>query len=808
MKRLSTSSLIALALAAACHSSLVAAPLPPPPVPQQELSQAVRGCTIEQDHFAAETQQLEHNTAPFGKLADFKFDPNSPMPEAPEGHSAVVADGGLLFDSARSALSYIGNVRLNDSHLQLRAAHSLYVRLPKHGDKKTAAPEQNPPAAQQKPADKPKGHTPNGASPTRGQKTIAPPPVPEPLIEDKSGVSDEAPGYITAENVAIDLMDSKFLLEGRRNRPSLSLTRGQDSISLDTQPTGIGAKIFGSDQGDVLFQGRNIVFTWHDSAGEEWKLVAATGPVYYKADQHCLVAMGDTRITSPRQSLHAKRAIYIVLAPEEQPAHAAEKKGSFSQFSSMRFKDVEYMNAYGDVHLTGAAEQGRPASSARGEALQYIAASGECRIYGEPCSFAYGDYTLQTNGCVELLGDGNATVQGSEITGEYERPFATSPKGQETIRGTYKAAGPITYDAQKNSVLLPGGLSAQDAHGFFTCAGAVEIFLAAKPQPAKAQSTTKRRSMRMPNLAIARQSDISRLIARGGIKMHSDASATEPAYDLSCDELEADATTASATLRAFQGSKVKARYGDYELSALASAKGSAEVKLLENGDLLSTGKQVHASLPGEKGATTATCAERLLLQREQNLLTLGKNSRITTPDAIMTANEPLQAILTPGEKAPQAPAKYPHLVYNFSGLHRATTSAGGTLRTAQASMQCEGLIEIELKPGAQMKGAADVRQNIQVATATGKVQVAGKDATGRLLRGEGDRLDFDSATGSFHMRGKSVVLVDEFNTHTATGKGACITIDSQNNVTISGEKQITSANHIHRQMENQKKQKK
>lgn len=796
-----------LCFLAALVGCVVAAvePLPEPPVPRQALVSAVENRSLEKDYFMAESRQPEHDLSRLGSLAEYAFDPASPMPEAPQGHSAVVADGGLLFDNTRSSLSYIGNVRMKDERVQLRAAHRLYIRLPEKSEASSSQPAKSAPQADPKP----QPASGSAAKPSAAKPAPAVKPAPVVTVQPEQK-QPEPPTLVLAENAAIDVRDSKFLLEGRNQLPSLSLTRGADSVTLNCSPGGSPATIFGSSQGDVLLQGAQIVFIWHDAQGNEWKLVCAAGPVYYKASDRCLVAMGESQLSSPRYTMHTKRALYIVFMPDEEAeaalASAKKKTEPFSQFSAVRLKDVEYVNAYGDVRLTAAPEGDAPASSVLGEALHYVAATGECRVVGDPCSLAFGDNTLDARGAIELQGDGSAVIRSASVSGFYERPFATTSQGGETIRGRYSAPGPVTYDVQRNCVVLPAGISAQDAHGFFRCSGKVEAFLAA--QEGAQAPKPPREGMRMPNLAIARQSGVSRISAEGQVRMHSDASATTAACDVSCDSLEADLGTAKATLRAAAGRHAQVHYSGHKLTAFSSARVAAEVNLLENGDLLVTGEKVHASMPGEKGLTTVDCTRSLRLEREKNLLTLGPNSCIRTPDGILTARAPLLAELAESDAPAKPLSKYPHLVYNYSGLRRADTTGGGTLRTPQASMQCEGAIALELKPGAQMSNASgDARSAIKSASAQKLVQVAGKDATGRLVRAVGDRLDFEPSSGNFCLRGKSVTLVDEFNTHTASGRGACITIDPDNNVHITGENHITTATQVQKQMDNQKKKK-
>lgn len=773
-------------------------PLPEPPVPQQELSAAISNCTREQAAFAAEVQQVEQDLPRLGELAPCAFDPAAPMPEAPPGHSAVVADGGLLYDNARSSLSYLGNVRLNDERVQLRAAHRLYIRLPEHG-----AGKAEPASAAQAPA-KPAA-APAAATRPRAAKAPAkhtPPAAP-------ATPAAQPPAHIIAENAAVDLLESRSLLEGRSSTPSLTITRGEDSLLMDPAAGASAAIIYAGAGGDVLLLGRNIRFRWRDAEGAQWLLTVTNGPVYYQAARHCLIALGESCLSSPSYNMQSQRALYIVFAPEEGQAAAAAEQGNkpFSQFTTLRFKDIEYANAYGNVRLSSAAGAGGDAPSTLcGEALRYEAASGECRVYGSPCALEYGANTMQAPGTITLLGNGDILINAPTITGNYERPFDTTPQGGQTTRGTYTAPGPIRYSAESNSVTLPGGIQAVDAHGAFSCRGQLVAYLAERP--GSSAPKPPRPGMRLPNLAIARQGGVSRFTAEGSVRLRSEASATTPAYKLECDKLEADVAIGTASLRTAAGRRLLARYGGYLLTAQSQPGGDAQAHLLSNGDISVAAAAIHATMPGKDGPTRIDCTESLQLQRSLNLLTLGPESRLASPSGILTARAELQALLAeadPPATPPSHQQKYPHLAYNYSGLRRATTPAGGSLRSPQASLECEGPISFELKPDAQLQDGADARSIIRHASAQKHVQVAGKDADGRLMRASGDRLDFEADSGNFLLRGSSVTLVDEYNSHTASGKGACITIDPQNNVYITGENHITTATQLKLQMDKQKK---
>lgn len=718
-----------------------------------------------------EAQKMEE-TAPKGSLQKAVFNPDSPMPEARPGQSAATADGGLIFDNANSLLTYIGNVRLNDEHLRLRAAHSLFIHLPKNEQDK---PEQ---AAQPQSA-------PSGAP----QKAPQPPP-------EKKEDAPSIPAHVTTDQAAVDIPGSRVLLIGRCATPSLTLTRGSDSMVLQSAGQNAPARVFSNPQGDVLMEGRQMVFVWHNDKGEQWKLEVAAGPVVYSGQERCLRIRGVARLTSASGNLDCDESMTLVFAPSTAPSKAADTP--FAAFATMQFKEVKLATAKGHVVLTTPATATRPASIAKSDCMEYDPATGNCTLKGL-CSLVYGGNSLAADGQIQLLPNGDATICSRQpISGTYERPTPGDPAAAP-IAGTWSTPGHILYKAQDNCFIFPRGLAAQDALATFSCTGELQVYTAPRAQAPRAPQHMQGKL----NLAITQQEEVRRVLATGDVRLHSEATATAPVCDMKGDSLEAHIPTAELLLKAADDRRAHARYGDYELDALAPAGGESTVHLLPNGDLHATGDELLADMPSEKGPIHMVCTRELTLQREAAILILGDNSRIDSPDGILTARAPLHAELEQGAKPTRAPKQYPHLTYNFSGLRRASTPHGGTLRTTQASLQCEGAISIELAPGAS--ASDNPRKNLRAAMARDSVSVAGKDSTGRLLRANGDRLDFDPASGNFYLRGNKVSLADRYNTHSASGAGACVILDPQNNVHISGRHQTTTAHRIHEQLEKNKK---
>jgi lipopolysaccharide export system protein LptA len=145
------------------------------------------------------------------------------------------------------------------------------------------------------------------------------------------------------------------------------------------------------------------------------------------------------------------------------------------------------------------------------------------------------------------------------------------------------------------------------------------------------------------------------------------------------------------------------------------------------------------------------------------------------------------------------------LRFNYTGIKEATTNSGCTVQTDTGSMQNSGAVRLLMDT--EQKGTDKMLGSIKYATAYGNVAVAGKDKSGRLLRATGDKLTVDAKTGKKILSGKEVFLEDLHNTHKASGKGAAIIIDADNNATITGEEHTSYATEIRKQLNEQKKQK-
>lgn len=782
-----------LAISLLCTTALATA------LPSDEAT----ACAARLQDLVAQAERTQREAMSFKPIPRVRFDPTVPLPPTRPGESAAAADGGLFFDNNASTLTYVGNVRLRNAQLHLRAANRLFLLFPAD-DKQKAGDEARGTRQKQQPTQKPQ--------PTQkqqqGQKPAAPsrPPAAKPgQTTTKPAPEVSLPLSIVTVNAAVDLRNGRLVLEGRSNGdPSLMFSRGESQILLHRQKEqGKSAWAYADEQGNVLLLGGELNAEWKDDSGQRWKLHCNGKFAFYRAKARELLFSGDVVVTSPQGTLHCTRSLSIFFSagqkavpPAADPSHREKKP--FSQFEDMQLKEVDYIVAEGKVSLAIPSRQGQPASRITGETLHYSVASGDCNASGNNPTISFGENTLTTNEKIHLKGNGDIEIHGSNINGSYRRPIPGETP-QHLLVGLYHTKGPVTYTAATRTIFLPKGLNARDEAAFFRCTGECRVVLL------PATTEEEPRAKGGPNLAIAHTDGVRDVEAKGDVMMHSDASPASPVCDIRADYALLNLQIGTALFRTEQGRPVDARYGDYALAARSPSGKISHLQVLPNGDLLAKGEYVATSLPSEKGRSRATCADELRLLREKGVLLMGRAASIETPDGIMTSRGPLYAELIAGENSERnkIPAHYPHLAYNFTGVHTVKTHEGGTLRTTQASMQCEGDIIVEINPDA--KPGAD-RSSIRSALVTNKIRLVGKDPSGRLVRADGDRLVLDPNTGNIILTGNTVLLQDKYNIHSAAGTGARITIDPKNNMRIFGSRQTTHSVRLHEQVKQKKKQ--
>ena len=87
-----------------------------------EAARAIVNLWEEQSHHVGEELKFFHASLP----ADTG---DTTLPESPNGDTVIICDRAMLFDAESSRLVYVGNVRMRDARLTMRAKDNLYVRL-------------------------------------------------------------------------------------------------------------------------------------------------------------------------------------------------------------------------------------------------------------------------------------------------------------------------------------------------------------------------------------------------------------------------------------------------------------------------------------------------------------------------------------------------------------------------------------------------------------------------------------------------------------------------------------------------------
>lgn len=719
---------------------------------------------------------------------------NRGMPTGNPGETVAEADGGMLFDAANSRVTYINNVRVNDARAKLRCIRRLYVQLPKstllqrqEGAKDavehSAAQQAPPPAAQE--------------AATEPPEVAAIPGLP---MADTPATIDQPAGNkpldITTEEAVIDANRNCILLTGStRHSPGIHIRRGQDEITLHPTQKGEPPVIMADANGDILIHSGKMQLSWRDKDGAPCELKTEAEHIYYRAAEHSLLVDGKASLRTPHGTLQFDKGALIAL----ESAHRQGKKddGFMSQFTNVSIAGIAYAEAWGNVVAAATANQSHQAAEIHGEHLVYSAKTGSCLTEGKNCRLVYGKNTLQTDGSLRLEPNGDIYLSGADINGSYERP--APQKEKQAVQGTFRTTDTLVFSAADGTITAPKGITLKDDYSDFSCSGPLVLNLRANE---KAGATPKVGNL---NLAIARYTDISQAHASGNIIVHHGDTPGTPDTELLATEADINMLTGEVTLTAAGGQEARLRVKGYEI-ATKSTQGPSLVELKSNGDISITGGQINATLQAKDGAARIQAHNNLYLNREKGEISIGPHSRITSPSGILTANGPLTATLhhAPAAEARPILPNFPHLVYNYDGLEKASTNNGGTIRTEKASMQCSGPITVVMNPTPPKKDSSATAA-IRHASASGNVALAGKDGTGRIIKATGDTLSLNGATGEKRLSGNKVTLADAYNTHTAFGPGASVIIDKKNNARITGSRHTTTATRIHDQIEQQKK---
>ena len=718
--------------------------------------------------------------------------------EIPETEDTVaVADKGLFFDTANSALVYLGNVRLRDSRANINASSQLHIYMQELMAKNEAEPvaaEPSPEAAPGKAPDTAPKTKATVANPSAKVQTAAP------VQKQSTPQVQEEPALINTHSAVADSVNNNIFLYSPAGGQEILLQQEKNIVRI-TPKADAPARILADPQGNIMLEGALVDLCMVDKEGAVTKLKSTGGLVFYHASTHTLHAPGSAEFTHPDGTLSCNNGLCVVLTPAAVPQPSA--KGFMSQFTGLRFDGINTATAKGCVVMTSAAAEGREALRAEGDTLSYNGKTGECSLQGTKCRLNYGGYDVYADEGLHLLANGDIELRGADIHGTYERE---SDKPGELIKGTFKAHSLVVFRADLGTISTEKGLALADSEADFSCTGPAHLVLTPKEDAEEQKS----RKPGMPNLAIARFGDVSRARATGNVIAHRFEPGTGKCIsELKAQSVETDLVSGETLLQGEVDQPLIAQHENNRIEAIPATGSAATIQIQANGDMQLNGERISATMVNKDGTTTARCKDYVRLIRAEERLETGSSTELHAPTAILTTNGRLSARLTTSEETSDtSEPRKPGLRgfrFNYNGIREAITQEGCTLRTEQGSMQCTGPVRLEMtetsdKKDTQMGG-------LKYATASGNVAVAGKDNTGRLLRATGDLLTIDAATGMKVLTGQRVTLGDAYNTHIITGKGAAIRIDANNNVKISGGSHTTHASNVRQQLDNQKNKK-
>ncbi len=692
---------------------------------------------------------------------------------AVDGSTTVTADLGMLFDAASSRIIYLGNVKLQDSRINIAAREQLHIYLPAIAADKNSDSD-TPPSPEE------------AAAPAAAPAATASTPAPS---EERAEAA--VPASLTADHALADTINNTILVYSPSEGGEIHLQYGDSKVHITSAADSKAPRLLADQQGNILLEGDQILLSMKDKQGTASELCTCGGAIYYHAASSTLYAPGSSNLTHPDGTLTCSEMLCIKLRTAT-PAPAT--KDSFMiQFTGLKFDGIDTATARGQVIATRKAGENAPAAEVHGEELCYNGQSGECSLTGSACKLVYDQYQVNTNNGIHLLSNGDIELRGSDINGHYTRQGSTPGS---SLRGTFKANANVIFRADLGTISTAEGIAMADDEADFSCTGPVNLVLTRKAG-AKAPETRPG----MPNLAITQYGDIARARAEGNVTAHRYEPGTRKCLgELQAQIVETDLTTGETLLTGAQDTELVAHYNGNRLAAMPAAGKAATVELRSNGDIRLNGAHLSAEILNDEGTTKAECQDYVMLVRAENRLETGSATRLQTDKAILTTTGPLLAYLVADESA-TAPAKgkFTGLRFNYTGIREASTESGCTVRTEKGSMQCTGPVRLLMS---EQKGKDKMLGGLVRATASGNVAVAGKDSTGRLFRATGDFLNVDNTTGMKVLSGSKVTLADANNTHTASGKGAAIRIDAGNNASITGEKHTTSATNIKKQINN------
>ncbi|MBQ2813378.1 MAG: hypothetical protein IJE66_04465 [Akkermansia sp.] len=729
----------------------------------------------EQSHHVGEELKFFHASLP----ADTG---DTTLPESPNGDTVIICDRALLFDAESSRLVYVGNVRMRDARLTMRAKDNLYVRL----QDSTLDKGKESSAQQLKPV-------PDASKKPTAAPAAKPAAAPRQPVKEKEVKEPEQPGHIDTGSAVVDTQNNHIILYSPPGAAPIEITRGSDIVRVCPSADS-PARILADPDGNVLLEGQDIYLCGKDKDGAISELRIPRSTVYYHAANQSLTVPGKCYLTHPNGTLACSEKLCIYLQAEPQETQQADKKEFLSQFTGVRLSGIRSAVAVGDVQASTDGVNGSAPGTAHGDRLTYDGSTGACSIEGGACRLTYGEHnSLYADRGIHLLPNGDIELLGSRIYGTYERP--AQQEGAAPVRGTFETAGDVIFRAE-SGIVSTTGLRTQDSESSFSCTGTVRLHLARKEG-----AVAPEQKPGMPNLAVTTYGgDVQLVEAEGDIRAGRLEGQTL-VNEMRGNQLTMNLRTGEATLLGTPDIPAIISHENSRIEAYPGEEIEAKLDVLANGDLRLTGGTIRADMKTRDGMTTARCREFMYLYRADHRVETGSSVELTSPTAILTTNGPLHAILQPDPKAEAPSGRYPQHHFNYIGVRTADTAQGGSVRTAKGSMQCSGPIHLDMDPTAATTGEyAGLRR----ATAAGNVKLLTKSSDKRLLHATGDLLTVNAITGMKTLTGRKVTLGDANNTHIVSGKGAAVHVDAKNNARISGEKHTTIATKLNEQAEKQK----
>ncbi len=701
--------------------------------------------------------------------------------------TVITADGAMLFDTASHNIVYVGNVRLSDPRLKLHAAGRLFVRLPESelADKRQAARQTIEEAL------------PENAPKPRSIRE----PQPEAESADKSAFelpAGMAPLRLAAADAVADAENNHILLFSPAGGMPITAESGENSLTITPAADG-AAHVLADADGNITLVGQSIAAEWVDEKGQRTELCVEGGSLCYNAAAHAVALTGACTLHLPGGDICCAKQLLIRLQGE----HEVKEEASFlQQFSDISVKGIAAVHAEGGVEMAVAEQEGQPAASLSSEVLDYDAETGLCSLSGEECKLAYaGQYSLLGAQRIMLSPDGALTIEGRALSGTYGRP---AEDGKTPLAGQFRTGGLITITPKGDhaEVCLPQGITASDPEADFSCTGELTATLL----PAEGVSAPQVGDSKL-NLALARFRTLDRAAASGSVTAHRYAAGThQETAHLQAERAEFDLTHSGVELFGTATSPILALFNGNKLEATPDEASAPHLSLSADGDAELRGGLIAATFTDEKqGTITARCAHALRLLRTENKLETEGATEFRAASGILITKGPFYALLT-AEETPAEPGKRKGLRFPYTGIREAGTEQGGSVQTAQGSMQCTGPIRVTMDSSAAGKDSK--MGGLRTASAEGNVALAGKDGSGRIIHATGDRLSLDAATGEKMLTGSRVTLSDGHNTHTASGGNASVRIDAHNNAVIRGANHSTTVSGIREQIEQQRKKEK